>query len=51
LPKSETAKVSGRLKHYDLVCFSRRHRVDIEWLITGRLAGLLKTFRARRASV
>jgi hypothetical protein len=50
LPKSETAKVMGRLKHYDLLCFCQRHRVDIEWLITGHLARLLKTVRARRAT-
>jgi len=48
LPKSETSRVRGRLKHYDLYCFSQKHRVDIEWLITGRLAGLLKTVRAKQ---
>jgi hypothetical protein len=41
----------GRLKHYDLYCFSERHRVDIEWLITGRLPGLLKTVRAQRQGI
>lgn len=45
LPESETARVMGRLKHYDLLCFSQRHRVDIEWLITGNLKGLLETAR------
>ena len=48
LPKSEISKVMGRLEHYDLYCFSERHRIDIDWLITGRLPGLLKTVRARR---
>jgi hypothetical protein len=48
LPKSETAQVMGRLKHYDLLCFAKRHRVDIEWLICGHLAGLLRMVRARR---
>ena len=47
LPKSEISKAMGRLGHYDLYCFSQRHRVDIDWLITGRLPGLLKTVRAR----
>jgi hypothetical protein len=48
LPQSETKKVLGRLEHYDLFCFSERHGVDIVWLITGRLEGLLRTVRARR---
>jgi len=47
LPSAEI-KWMGRLKHYNLLCFSQRHRVDIKWLITGRLPGLLKTVRARR---
>jgi hypothetical protein len=44
IPKSEMAWL-GRLKHHDLVCFARRHRVDIEWMITGNLRGLLRTVR------
>jgi hypothetical protein len=48
LPKSETAKVMGRLKLYDLLCFADRHRVDIEWLITGNLKGLLRTVSDKR---
>jgi hypothetical protein len=48
LPKSETAKVMGRLKLNDLVCFSDRHRVDIDWLITGNLKGLLRTVSDKR---
>ena len=39
LPKSETA---GRLSTYGLYLFSRRHHVDIEWPIRGRLTDLLK---------
>ncbi len=48
LPKSETAQVMGRLKHYDLLCFAERHRVSLDWLICGDLRGLIRTIVARR---
>jgi len=47
LPTSETAKVMRRLKLLDLWRFSRRHGVDLAWLLEGRLSGLLKTVRKR----
>jgi hypothetical protein len=50
LPKSEIAKVMGRLKHYDLLCFAQKHRISLDWLIAGDLKGLLKTARSRRMS-
>jgi len=50
LPKSEIAKVMGRLKHYDLFCFAQKHHVNLDWLIAGDLKGLLKTVRARQMS-
>jgi hypothetical protein len=49
LPDTEI-KWMGRLKHYDLSCFSQKHRVDIAWLIAGDLRGLLKTVRAKQQS-
>jgi hypothetical protein len=44
MPASETAWL-GRLRHEDLVRFAQRHRVDIEWMLTGDLRGLLRTAR------
>src|SRR5229473_7988753 len=34
LQQSEIAW-TGRIKHYDLMCFARRHRVSLDWLLTG----------------
>jgi hypothetical protein len=44
LPTSEI-KWIGRLKTYDCVSFSKRHRVSVDWLICGDLKGLLETMR------
>jgi hypothetical protein len=43
LPKSETSKVLSRLKHYDVMRFAEKHRVNLDWLIAGDLKGLLET--------
>jgi hypothetical protein len=44
IPESEMAWL-GRIKHYDLLCFAERYRVDLDWLFTGDLRGLLRTAR------
>jgi hypothetical protein len=44
LPSVEI-KWIGRLKHYDLMCFAKRHRVNLDWLLCGDLKGLLETVR------
>jgi hypothetical protein len=48
LPKSETAKVMGRLNTRDVVVFAERHRISLDWLICGDLKGLLRTVRWRQ---
>jgi hypothetical protein len=48
LPKSETAKMMGRLKLETLICFSKKHGIDSEWLICGHLEGLLRMARSGR---
>jgi hypothetical protein len=47
-PKSETAKVMGRPKTNDVVCFAEPHRFSLHWLICGDVKGLLRTVRMRR---
>jgi hypothetical protein len=37
------------LKHDNLLCFARKHRISLDWLICGDLKGLLRTVRARRS--
>jgi hypothetical protein len=49
VPESEVAKVRGRLKHYDLLCFAQKYRISLDWLICGDLKGLVRTIVARRA--
>ena len=48
VPESEVAKVRGRLKHYDLLCFAQKYRISVDWLICGDLKGLVRTIVARR---
>jgi hypothetical protein len=48
VPESEVAKVRGRLKHYDLLCFAEKYRISLDWLICGDLKGLVRTIVARR---
>jgi len=45
---SEVAKVRGRLKHYDVLCFAQKYRISLDWLICGDLKGLVRTIVARR---
>ena len=49
VPESEVAKVRGRLKQYDLLCFAEKYRISLDWLICGDLKGLVRTIVARRA--
>jgi hypothetical protein len=48
VPESEVAKVRGRLKQYDLLCFAQKYRISLDWLICGDLKGLVRTIVARR---
>lgn len=48
VPQAEVAKVRGRLKHYDVLCFAEKYRVSLDWLICGDLKGLVRTIVARR---
>ena len=48
VPEPEIAKVRGRLKHYDLLCFAEKYRISLDWLICGDLKGLVRTIVARR---
>jgi hypothetical protein len=48
VPEAEIAKVRGRLKHYDLLCFAKKYRISLDWLICGDLKGLVRTIVARR---
>jgi hypothetical protein len=48
VPETEVAKVRGRLKHYDLLCFAQKYRISLDWLICGDLKGLVRTIVARR---
>ncbi len=48
VPESEVAKVRGRLKHYDLLCFGQKYSISLDWLIWGDLKGLVRTIVARR---
>jgi hypothetical protein len=33
VPASEVAKVRGRLKHDDALCFAQKYRISLDWLI------------------
>src|SRR6266481_9319404 len=33
VPEAEIAKVRGRLKHYDLLCFAQKYRISLDGLI------------------
>src|SRR5258705_10134655 len=46
VPESEVAKVRGRLKQYDLLCFAEKYRISLDWLICGDLKGLVRTIEA-----
>ena len=35
VPASEVAKVRGRLKHDDALCFAQKYRISLDWLICG----------------
>lgn len=48
VPQAEVAKVRGRLKHYDVLCFAEKYRISLDWLICGDLKGLVRTIVARR---
>jgi hypothetical protein len=48
VPELEVAKVRGRLKHYDLLCFAEKYRISLDRLICGDLKGLVRTIVARR---
>ncbi|WP_279683867.1 hypothetical protein [Bradyrhizobium sp. SSUT18] len=48
VPEAEVAKVRGRLKHYDLLCFAEKYRISLDWLICGDLKGLVRMIVARR---
>jgi hypothetical protein len=45
LPESEIKKVIGRLWTGDVISFAKKHRVNMDWLLTGDLKGLLDTVR------
>jgi hypothetical protein len=48
VPETEVAKVRGRLKHDDVLCFAEKYRISLDWLICGDLKGLVRTIVARR---
>jgi hypothetical protein len=48
IPGWEVAKVRGRLKHHDMLCFAEKYRISLDWLICGDLKGLVRTIVARR---
>ncbi len=48
VPEAEIAKVRGRLKHYDLLCFAQKYRISLDGLICGEVKGLIRTIVARR---
>jgi hypothetical protein len=48
VPESEVAKVRGRLKYYDLLCFAKKCSISLDWLICGEVKGLIRTIVARR---
>ena len=35
VPASEVAKVRGRLKHDDALCFAQKYLISLDWLICG----------------
>ena len=48
VPEAEIAKVRGRLRHHDVLCFAQKYSISLDWLICGDVKGLIRTIVARR---
>ena len=50
VPASEVAKVRGRLKHDDALCFAQKYRISLDWLICGAERSSRANMKRRRRS-
>jgi hypothetical protein len=48
VPEAEIAKVRGRLRHYDALCFAQKYSISLDWLICGEVKGLIRTIVASK---